>query len=63
MYSFAVDSVPSLVYTVTNQYDWVYSDSGTGAYTDFSIWTPRLMDGFYALGDVGKIYHSQVFPL
>ena len=56
----AAQSSPVLAYITGNQYNWVYDDSGTGARVDFSIWRPKLVSGYYALGDVAKTGHSAV---
>uniref|UniRef100_A0A7S4W2V0 LNR domain-containing protein n=1 Tax=Ditylum brightwellii TaxID=49249 RepID=A0A7S4W2V0_9STRA len=44
----------------TNQINFVYKDSGTGANNDFSAWRPvgTNSNGWYSIGDVGMSSHG-----
>ena len=39
-------------------YEWVYDDSGSGAFTDASIWRPVAPAGYVRLGDVVVVGHA-----
>ncbi len=41
-----------------SDYTWVYDDTGSGAFTDGSIWRPVVPPGFVAVGDVAQASHD-----
>ncbi|KAJ8042094.1 Natterin-3 [Holothuria leucospilota] len=50
---------PPIIFKRVQAYDWIYDDSGTGAYKDVSIWHPSDVEyGYYPLGDVAVASHS-----
>lgn len=54
----AADNDPTAV-RAPDDYDWVWSDAGSGANDDGSCWRPRAPDGYVALGDVFVTTHGK----
>jgi hypothetical protein len=42
-----------------DDYVWVYDDTGSGAFTDGSIWRPVVPPGYVAIGDVAVASHTK----
>lgn len=42
-----------------SDYVWVYDDTGSGAFTDGSIWRPVVPPGYVAIGDVAHASHAE----
>merc|ERR1719244_245012 len=49
---------PALEYKFTNDYEWVWDDSGTGGYNDGSFWRAQQVDGYCSIGDVAVNNHQ-----
>jgi hypothetical protein len=52
------DPAAALTLQEVSEYTWVYDDTGSGAFTDGSIWRPVVPPGFFALGDVAVAGHD-----
>jgi hypothetical protein len=42
----------------TDQYTWIWDDTGSGAFTDGSVWRPVVPPGYASLGDVIVVGHD-----
>ena len=55
----AGDPAATLELLPVSDYVWVYDDSGSGAFTDGSIWRPVVPDGYVSIGDVAHASHAE----
>ena len=44
----------------TYEADRIYTDSGTGASQDLSVWQPKLLSGYYMIGHFGQRNHADI---
>ena len=50
---------PSLLLSVTSDYDWLYDDSGSGAYGDVGLWRPKVANpAYFIVGDYAQGNHG-----
>ena len=51
----AAKGQPYLLLGMTSHYSWLYSDSGSGAHRDVTLWRPEPTDtGYYIIGDYAQ---------
>lgn len=54
-------SPPPIIFKRTTSFTWIYSDSGTGADRDVSIWSPSDPEyGYFPVGDVAVASHCSL---
>jgi len=50
---------PTLIISTTSNYNWIWSDKGSGAYLDVTIWRPGPTDSsFFIIGDYAQGNYS-----
>ena len=54
----AAEPTSKLELLPVSDYVWVHDDTGSGAFTDGSIWRPVVPPGFVAIGDVAHASHD-----
>jgi hypothetical protein len=55
----ASDPAATLELLPVSDYVWVYDDTGSGAFTDGSIWRPVVPAGYVSIGDVAHASHAE----
>ena len=55
----AAEPAATLELLPVSDYVWVYDDTGSGAFTDGSIWRPVAPPGYVSVGDVAHASHAE----
>jgi len=52
--STGIEGGPALQVSTTDRYSWVWSDKGSGAKADCTVWRPRTEMGYFIIGDYAQ---------
>jgi len=57
--STSIEGGPTLQVSSTDRYSWVWSDKGSGAKADCTVWRPRTETGYFIIGDYAQASYKK----